>query len=48
VLQALDWDAMTQNFLAWSNEFNFGDNFATLPGYAYMVCVTDSAPAAWP
>jgi N-acetylneuraminic acid mutarotase len=48
VLQALDWDGAIQNFLAWSNEFGFGDNFATAPGYPYVVCVDDSVPALWP
>jgi hypothetical protein len=45
VLQALDWDAPSQNFLAWSNEFGFGDNFATTIGYAYIVCIGPQAPA---
>jgi hypothetical protein len=48
VIQALDWDAATQSFLAWSNEFGFGDNFATTVGYPYIVCLDDTAPAVWP
>jgi len=48
VLQALDWSGPAQSYMAWSNEFNFGDNFATLPGYPYVVCVTDTAPPIWP
>jgi hypothetical protein len=48
VLQALDWNAAAQNFLAWSNEFGFGDNFPTTVGYPYIVCLDDTAPAVWP
>jgi hypothetical protein len=48
VLQALDWDAAAQTFLAWSNEFSFGDNFPTTPGYPYIVCLDDTAPTVWP
>jgi hypothetical protein len=48
VLQALDWNAPAQNFYAWSNVFTFGDNFATVPGYPYIVCVNETVPAVWP
>jgi hypothetical protein len=48
VVQALDWDAPLQNFLAWSNVFGFGDNFPTSIGYPYIVCLDDTAPASWP
>jgi hypothetical protein len=48
VVQALDWDAPLQNFLAWSNLFGFGDNFATCIGYPYIVCLDNTAPAFWP
>jgi hypothetical protein len=48
VVQALDWYAPVQNFLAWSNQFNFGDNFPTTIGYPYIVCLTDTAPRIWP
>jgi subtilisin family serine protease len=44
VLQSLDWDAPLQNFLAWSNEFGFGDNFPTTIGYPYVVCMGPQAP----
>jgi hypothetical protein len=44
VLQDLDWDAPSQNFFAWSNEFGFGDNFATIIGYPYIVCMGPQAP----
>jgi hypothetical protein len=46
--QALDWDASVQSFLAWANEFGFGDNFLTTIGYPYIVCVDDTAPPTWP
>jgi hypothetical protein len=49
VLQALDWDAPTQNFLAWSNEYGFGDDFPTAIGYPYIVCLGDTdVPPTWP
>jgi hypothetical protein len=48
VLQTLDWGTGAQNFYAWSNEFNFGDNFSTVPGHPYIVCVTNTAPLIWP
>jgi hypothetical protein len=48
VVQTLDWHSGLQNFLVWSNQFNFGDNFTTLVGYPYIVCLTDTAPATWP
>jgi hypothetical protein len=49
VTQALDWSTPIQNFLAWSNEFNFGDNFATTIGYPYIVCLSNSGvPPSWP
>jgi hypothetical protein len=49
VLQALDWDAPTQNFFAWSNEFGFGDNFPTTIGYPYIVCLSENGvPTSWP
>lgn len=48
VVQALDWDAATQTFLTWSNEFGFGDLFPTTIGYPYIVCLNDAAPAGWP
>jgi hypothetical protein len=48
VVQALDWDAPLQNFLAWSNENGFGDNFPTTMGYPYIVCLDNNAPTQWP
>jgi hypothetical protein len=49
VTQALDWDAATQTFVAWSNEFGFGDDFATTIGYPYIVCLSDTGvPPSWP
>jgi hypothetical protein len=48
VLQALSWDTPNQNFLTWSNEFGFGDNFATAPGQPYIVCLDNTAPTLWP
>jgi hypothetical protein len=48
-LQALDWNAPLETFLAWSNEFNFGDNFSTRIGYPYVVCLSDTGvPIQWP
>jgi hypothetical protein len=48
VVQALDWHTPVQNFLAWSNQFGFGDNFTTTVGYPYAVCLDNTAPAMWP
>jgi hypothetical protein len=49
VVQALDWDSAIQNFLAWSNEFGFGDNFPTTIGHPYIVCLSDQdVPEQWP
>jgi hypothetical protein len=48
ILQALDWDTANQAFLAWSNEFTFGDNFPVSPGEPYIVCATDTVPPYWP
>jgi phosphatidylserine/phosphatidylglycerophosphate/cardiolipin synthase-like enzyme len=44
VSQLLKWDAPTQNFLAWSHEFGFGDNFAAQTGDYVFVVVNTSAP----
>jgi hypothetical protein len=48
VVQALDWMASSQNLAAWSNRFNFGDNFPTIPGHPYIVCLEDSGSSHWP
>jgi hypothetical protein len=49
VVQALDWEASLQNFLAWSNEFGFGDDFPTTIGYPYIVCLSNNnVPSQWP
>jgi hypothetical protein len=48
VVQALDWDAPIQNFLAWANVFGFGDNFPTTIGHPYIVCLDNTAPVSWP
>jgi len=49
VIQALDWLAPLQSLAAWSNEFGFGDNFATTIGYPYTVCLsTNNVPPIWP
>jgi hypothetical protein len=49
VLQALDWESSLQNFLAWSNEFGFGDDFPTSVGYSYILCLSDmGVPLSWP
>jgi hypothetical protein len=49
VVQALDWDASLQNFLAWANLFGFGDNFPTAIGYPYIVCLANTGvPPQWP
>jgi hypothetical protein len=45
VLQALKWDPVLQTFLAWSNEFGFGDNFPTEVGDYIFVAVDASAPS---
>jgi N-acetylneuraminic acid mutarotase len=49
VVQALDWYAPSQNFLAWANTFGFGDNFTTRIGHPYIVCLSNSGvPPSWP
>ena len=46
---ALDWQAALQNFLAWSNEFGFGEDFTTTIGYPYIVCLSNhGVPPSWP
>jgi hypothetical protein len=49
IRQLLKWDAFLSNFLAWSHEFGFGDNFPTTIGYPYIVCLSDTGvPPSWP
>jgi hypothetical protein len=48
VIQALDWRTPNQDFQAWSNEFGFGDNFATRVFEPYFVCLGADAPTTWP
>jgi hypothetical protein len=46
VQQALKWDASSQNFLAWSHEFGFGDNFALSTGDAVLL-VMNGGPSSF-
>jgi len=45
VQQLLKWDNGLQNFLAWSHEFGFGDNFPVALG-DYVFLVTSGGPAS--
>jgi hypothetical protein len=44
VLQVMKWDPTLQAFLVWSNQFNFGDNFATAVGDYYFLLLDANAP----
>jgi subtilisin family serine protease len=45
VRQLLKWDPATNNFFAWSHEFQFGDNFPTVVGDYIFLLLDDTAPS---
>jgi hypothetical protein len=40
------YNAQTQDMTWWSP--GGGDNFPVHPGYPYIVCLDETAPASWP
>lgn len=48
VLRARDWDAIDRRLVTWDNRRNRGTLFSTFIGYPYIVCLSDTAPTAWP
>jgi hypothetical protein len=48
VQRLLKWAAPIQNFLVWSHEFGFGDDFATTIGYPYILRLSNQGvPPRW-
>jgi hypothetical protein len=45
ITQLLKWDAFLGNFLAWSHEFGFGDNFAVNMGDFVFLTIDQNSPA---
>jgi N-acetylneuraminic acid mutarotase len=48
--QILNWENAIQNFLAWANSFQFGDNGVVEPWDGFFITVNDppGVPSSWP
>jgi hypothetical protein len=45
VVQLLKWEPTIQNFMAWSHEFGFGENFTIAAGDYLFITLDENAPA---